>query len=82
MSSPEKLTDNSIMSFGVHRGKKMKKIPAGWLDWFKSTNEGKVLYGPWSKVFKYATENWDKIQKAVDKEETIRIQRQMLSRRG
>ena len=29
-----KLTDQSLMPFGMHKNKIMENVPAAWLDWF------------------------------------------------
>ena len=29
-----KLTDESIINFGMHKGKKLANVPASWLLWF------------------------------------------------
>jgi uncharacterized protein (DUF3820 family) len=34
---PEKYDDSTVLTFGVHKGKKLANVPAGWLIWYSET---------------------------------------------
>lgn len=82
MSSKEKFTDESLMPIGKHKGKKLGNVPVGWFEWFKHNNEGKTLYGDWKMLMDYINENWDVMEVELEREETNRIRRRQLGRRG
>lgn len=50
------LTDESIMPFGVHKGKKMANVPAHYLNWLYENNK---CYG---EVKQYIKDNLDVIK--------------------
>lgn len=37
------MTDNDLMPFGKHKGKKMANVPASWLVWFYDENINKPV---------------------------------------
>ena len=78
------LTDNDIMPFGKYQKSKTKmaNVPASYFEWFKYTNEGKELKGLSKLVMDYINDNWHVIEAELAKEETNRVVRRMLSRRG
>ncbi|MFV0329969.1 MAG: putative quorum-sensing-regulated virulence factor [Dysgonomonas sp.] len=53
-----KLTDNSPMPFGVHKGTKMANVPAKYLLWIYEQN---------LDVMNYIKENMEVLQKEVNK---------------
>lgn len=53
-----KLTDNSLMPFGVHKGKKMADVPGKYLLWIYEQN---------LDVMNYIKENMDVLQQEVNK---------------
>lgn len=58
---PVDFTDNTLMPFGVHKGKAMINVPAKYLLWLY--NEGCNH----AQVKKYITDNLDAINKEVSK---------------
>ncbi len=53
-----KLTDNSLMPFGVHKGKKMADVPAQYLLWIYEQN---------LDVMNYIKENMDVLRQEIKK---------------
>lgn len=54
------LTDNSPMPFGKYRGRKMKEVPASYLDWL----HGQPWIEDWGEVLAYIQAN----RKVIDQE--------------
>lgn len=60
------LTDDSIMTFGKHQGKKMANIPDKWFIWVKNN----VLRHRYAiPTLDYIEDNWDSISKSIDEED-------------
>ena len=57
MSDP-KLTDQSLMPFGKHRGKMMCTVPCDYLVWLYNQD----WITSWPDVKDYIEENWDVIE--------------------
>lgn len=38
------LNDDSIMTFGKHKGKPLKEVPGSWLLWFERTATPRSIY--------------------------------------
>lgn len=47
------LTDEDPFSFGAHKGKKMKDVPASYLDWLR----GQKWLSDWPQVADYIERN-------------------------
>lgn len=54
------LTDESKFPFGKYKGRKMKEVPASYLDWL----HGQSWIGDWSEVLAYVQAN----RKVIDQE--------------
>lgn len=52
------MTDQDIMPFGTHRGKKMENVPAYYLVWLKETAEKTGNQISHEGVRKYIEDNW------------------------
>lgn len=66
------LTDDSRFPFGTHKGKRMKEVPAAYLDWL----EGQDWSKKWPDILAYIEENRSAInqelQESEDKGESSR----------
>lgn len=57
-----KLTDNSLMPFGMYREKTMANVPADYLLWFYEKGKG------YKEVKKYIKKNFDVLQLEIKKQ--------------
>jgi uncharacterized protein (DUF3820 family) len=57
----KELTDNSIMTFGEHKGKKMANVPAYYLIWVYENNKCTPA------VAKYVSQNYDDLKSEAKK---------------
>ena len=58
-----KLTDESIINFGMHKGKKLANVPASWLLWFyHNTNVSAVN----ADLHEYIKDNLQALEKKVN----------------
>ncbi len=55
-----KVTENSIMTFGIHKGKKIANVPADYLVWIFENN--KVFGG----LLWYIRNNYDDLKKEAE----------------
>lgn len=62
----ESLTDEDEMPFGKHKGKKMRDVPAEYLDWLR--DQAFVRYS-WPKVYGYIRNNANVIDSELDEGE-------------
>lgn len=63
----KKLTDNSPMPFGKHRGTKMANVPASYLLWMlDNTDIGKNVNHP---IHQYIQDNIEVLRKKVGNDE-------------
>ena len=53
------MTDESMMPFGVHEGKKMKAVPGGYLLWCADQD----WIGEWPELREYIEKNRDTLEK-------------------
>jgi hypothetical protein len=51
----EEVTDETILTFGKHKGQRMIDVPAGWFFWYLETATGVKNY--W--LLKYMQDNFD-----------------------
>jgi hypothetical protein len=56
-----KLTDSSPIPFGKYKGRKMKTIPASYLDWMR----GQPWIDEWPMVLDYINRNSDVIDQEL-----------------
>lgn len=62
MGALDKLDDNSIMEWGMYKGKRLIQIPAHYLLWVKDNMKRTISN---QNVFDYIHENLDVLQKEV-----------------
>lgn len=55
--STEVFTDETLMPFGLHKGKKMVDVPGHWLIWYRNTSKGDI--GSNRKLLDYIEDNMD-----------------------
>lgn len=61
------LSDSSPMPFGKYKGRKMKTVPAKYLDWL----EDQEWIASWPQVLQYITQNRDVIDQELEDEGNI-----------
>ena len=59
----EKLTDNSLITFGMYKGTPLANIPDDYLKWFYETNIMKVQKGYNLQLMHYIKDNKETILK-------------------
>lgn len=64
------LTDDSVMTFGTHKGKTMEEIPPSWLFWFHNQVEDKIKKGQGinqieQDIHEYVNDNMQVLQKQL-----------------
>lgn len=59
-----RMTDEDEMPFGKHKGKKMKDVPAEYLDWLR--DQAFVQYS-WPKLYRYIKDNDTVIDDELEK---------------
>ena len=55
-------TDNSLMSFGLHKGKKLANVPAHYLLWIYKVNCNNECHARSNELCKYIHENLDSLK--------------------
>lgn len=60
------LSDDDEMPFGKHKGKKMRDVPADYLDWLR--DQSFVRYS-WPKLYEYMRNNAGVIDKELEDRE-------------
>ena len=70
------ITDNFLISFGKHKGKRIGDVPASYLIWFYEQDWAEK----WPDVYSYCKENYNCLIAEVDEQkETARICREEAS---
>lgn len=56
----EVLNDNSIITFGKHKGSRLEDVPDSWLAWwYDSQKSPDKLQGYYKALYKYVDDNYD-----------------------
>jgi hypothetical protein len=64
----KKLTDESPMPFGKHKGTEMSDVPADYLLWLGEQMAHEDSLPDWKKpVYDYIEDNYEALQKEVEK---------------
>lgn len=63
MTKSVELTDDSIMPFGMFKGKALANVEDSWLKWFYNQNQGKKLFGFNQLLMQYIKDNKETILK-------------------
>ena len=58
----EPLNDDDLMTFGKHRGVKIKDIPASYLDWWMNQDNTQFTI----KLFKYCVVNYSGLMQELE----------------
>jgi hypothetical protein len=56
----EPLTDETVLSFGEHKGKRLIDVPASWLIWYYEAPDD-FIKNKW--LFEYIRDNYEALQK-------------------
>lgn len=64
------ITDKTIITFGIHKGKEIQNIPPSWLFWFHNNVETKIKNGVGisqieQDIHEYIIENMQVLQKEL-----------------